>query len=133
VIDRFLDAGHGACILRRPEVAQLVIDAWRHFDGDRYLLHAWVVMPNHVHVLCETRSGHPIPAIVNSWKTFTARQINRLLGRSGSVWLEDYWDRYIRDADHFERVVAYIHDNPVKVGLVAEREAWPWSSAWHGS
>jgi REP element-mobilizing transposase RayT len=128
-VERFLDSGHGACVLRRPEIAQLVIDAWRHFDGQRYHLHAWVVMPNHVHVVCEPLEGHTLSSIINSWKSFTAVHINRLMGRTGSLWMEDYWDRYIRDADHYERVIAYVLDNPVKAGLAAERKAWPWSSA----
>jgi len=129
LIERFLDSGHGSCVLRQSAIAGMVIDAWRHFDGDRYRLHAWVVMPNHVHVLCEPLSGHSLSSIVSSWKSFTALNINRLLGRSGPLWLEDYWDRFIRDADHYDRVIAYIHDNPVKAGLASERTAWPWSSA----
>jgi REP element-mobilizing transposase RayT len=129
LIERFLDTHHGSCVLRRPEVARWVIDAWRHFDGQRYHLHAWVVMPNHVHVVCEPLAGHELSSIIHSWKSFTAVHINRLLKRSGALWMEDYWDRYVRDADHYEQVIAYVLDNPVKAGLVAERHAWPWSSA----
>jgi REP element-mobilizing transposase RayT len=126
-IDRYLDAGRGACLLRRPAVAQAVIDTWRYFDGRRYRLHAWVVMPNHVHVLVETGYGYGLPAIVGSWKTFTARAINRLFSRSGPVWMPDYWDRFVRDETHYRRVVAYIRQNPVKAGLVDAEEGWRWS------
>jgi REP element-mobilizing transposase RayT len=127
-IDQFLDAGHGGCVLRQPAVAAQMIEAWRHFDGSQYHLHAWVVMPNHGHVLCEPLAGHTVAELVRSWKSFTARRINRLLGRSGALWMEDYWDRYMRDEAHYHRVVEYIHDNPVKAGLVKEARDWPWSS-----
>ena len=128
-IERFLDSGHGSCVLREPAVAEEVIRAWRHFDGKHYHLHAWVVMPNHVHVLCEPLTGHTVAALVQSWKSFTAQRINRLLARTGALWLEDYWDRYIRDEAHYHRAVAYIHDNPVKAGLVTAAGEWQWSSA----
>lgn len=130
LIERFLDSGHGSCLLREPDIANLVIEAWKHFDGDRYDLHAWVVMPNHVHVLCEPRTGHSLSSIINSWKSFTARLINRHLGRSGSLWMEDYWDRFIRDEVHYYRAIDYILENPVKSGLAADKTAWPWSSAY---
>jgi putative transposase len=129
-IERYLDSGRGGCLLRRPEVADLVVDAWRHFDGDRYRLHAWVVMPNHVHVLLASDARYPLPLMVKSWKGFTARAINLLLGRKGSVWMPDYWDRYIRDEAHYLRVVDYIHQNPIKARLIDRAERWPWSSAY---
>ncbi len=127
-IDRYLDSGRGSCVLNKAIAAQVVIDAWRHFDGQRYRLHAWVVMPNHVHVLVELLHGHRLPDIVRSWKTFTARMINRHLGRSGALWMPDYWDRFVRDEDHYRRVVNYIRQNPVKAGLVDRAEQWRWSS-----
>ena len=71
-IERYLDAGYGDCWLRRPEIATLVQDALLHFDGIRYRLLAWVVMPNHVHLLIETEPGFPLPGVVQSWKGFTA-------------------------------------------------------------
>ena len=101
----------------------MVIDAWKHFAGQGYNLHAWVVMPNHIHVVCEPLDGYTLSSIINSWKSYTAVHINRLLTRSESLWMEDYWDRYVRDADHYDRVVAYVCDNPVKAGLVSNRSA----------
>ncbi len=129
LIDRFLDTGHGSCVLRRPEIARLIIDAWRRFDGQRYHLHAWVVMPNHVHVVCRPLGDHSLSSIVKSWKSYTSVHGNRLLSRTGPLWQPDYWDRYVRDADHYDRVIAYVLDNPVNAGLTARREDWPWSSA----
>lgn len=127
-IESFLDAGHGECLLRRPEVARIVLDSWRHFDGDHYDLAAWVIMPNHVHLLVGMRHTS-LSEIVKGWKSFTARQISRALGRSGSVWQEDYWDRFIRDERHYVDAVNYTHNNPVKAGLVGRAEDWVWSSA----
>jgi REP element-mobilizing transposase RayT len=72
-----------------------------HFDGQRYRLLAWVVMPNHVHVLIETMTGHTLAAVLHSWKSYTAKEANRLLGRTGDFWQPEYFDRFIRDDRHF--------------------------------
>lgn len=128
-VEEWLDAGHGSCVLGQAERAQIVVDAWRHFDGDRYRLHAWVVMPNHVHVIVEMLAEHALSDAVESWKRFTATRINRLLGKKGQFWMEDYWDRYIRDDVHYQNAVTYVHENPVKAGLASKAEEWPWSSA----
>jgi len=128
-IEQLLDAGHGACCLRQTAVANIVEDSLLHGDGKRYRLLVWCVMPNHIHVLIETGSVYPVSAIVQGWKSYTARLINQHLGRSGSLWMRDYFDRYIRDDHHFAAVVAYIHSNPVKAGLVSREQEWPYSSA----
>ena len=127
-VEAWLDAGHGCCVLRRPEAAELLVHAWRHFDGMRYRLHAWVVMPNHFHLLLEMLAPHALGEAVASWKRFTAARINRLLGQRGALWQADYWDRYIRDENHYASAVRYIHENPVKAGLVRKAEDWAWSS-----
>lgn len=127
--DTFLDAGNGHCWLRLPEIASIVEEALLHFDGERYRLVAWTIMPNHVHVLLETMEGHGVGAIVSSWKRFSARMANRVLGRSGPFWQDDYWDTYIRNDRHFESTIAYIENNPVKAGLVAEPAQWLWGHA----
>ena len=105
-----------------------------NFDSMRYRLLAWVVMPNHVHVLFELVEGWTIAKIVAAWKKFTARRIcddqRDSGGRPGGpVWHREYWDRYIRDERHFKRAVEYIDSNPVKAGLVGRAESWRWSSA----
>ncbi len=233
-IEEWLDAGHGCCVLRWPEAAGCVVESWQHFAGERYDLIAWVVMPNHVHVLVRVYEGVPLGKVVQSWKSYTGKRIRGMMeegragarraqdeegragarraqdevgragarraqgeagragarraqdeegragarraqgeegrvgtrraqdeegragarrsqgeegragarraqdeeGRAGArrsqedgVWMREYWDRYIRDEDHFVAVVRYIHDNPVKAGLVAVAEDWPWSSA----
>jgi putative transposase len=125
-----LDAGHGACWLSDPAVAHLVEGALLRFDGARYRLIAWCVMPNHVHVMAEIDEGYRLGDIVASWKQFSARMANRHLARTGPFWQADYFDRYVRDDAHFAVALQYIEDNPVQAGLVDKAEAWRWSSAW---
>ncbi|MDX2031264.1 MAG: transposase [Blastocatellia bacterium] len=142
-IDEKLDAGSGACILRESQAAVCVLENWQRFARERYDLIAWVVMPNHVHVLIRVYEGAPLAKIIQSWKSYTGKRIaamieeralrvgdpHTLRPRFEQVWMRDYWDRYIRDEKHFAAVVAYIHRNPVKAGLVERAEDWPWSSA----
>ncbi|HYD07528.1 MAG TPA: transposase [Reyranella sp.] len=124
-----LDHGWGACWLRSEPIARLVEEAFFAFDGMRYRLHAWTVMPNHVHVLFSVLPDHPLGSIVGSWKRFTARKANELLGRSGEFWQTEYWDRFIRNEEHFGRTEEYIDQKPVKAGLVSEPRLWPYGSA----
>jgi putative DNA methylase len=119
-IEQALDAGHGSCLLRDPALAQIVEDALLHFDGLRYRLHEWAVMPNHVHVLVTPLHGYSLSSIVHSWKSYTAKAINRVRGSSGPVWQEDYFDRMVRDEAHFARVAAYVRENPQRAGLPEE-------------
>lgn len=128
-IARYEDAGHGCCLLRSPEHAKTVQDALLHFDGERYRLLEWCIMPNHVHVIIQPAEGHLLDRIVKSWKTFTARKIHESTGDTGPLWQRDYHDRYIRDLDHLASARAYVRHNPVKAGLCASPEEWPWSSA----
>ena len=124
-----LDAGYGDKLLSTAAAAAIVQDALLHFDGVRYRIHAWCVMPNHVHVLATPMNGVSLSSILHTWKSFTAKRINDALGRSGPLWWEEYYDRVIRDADHFEIVRFYIENNPVKAGLCARPTDWPYSSA----
>ncbi len=128
-IEDWLDAGHGSCLLRQPEMASLVQNALLYFDGARYRLLSWCVMPNHVHVLIQCLPGFPLDAVLHSWKSFSSHEINRRQGSTGSLWQREYHDRYIRDEDHYWNVIHYIHRNPVKARLVEKQEDWSWSSA----
>lgn len=129
-VDAYLDAGHGECWLRQPKVAALVAGALRHFDGQRYSLHAWVVMPNHVHAVVRPEPPHTLSEILKSWKGYTAVHANRLLGREGnSLWQSESYDHCCRDDEDRARCCAYTVMNPVKAGLCAQPEDWPWSSA----
>jgi REP element-mobilizing transposase RayT len=117
VIERWLDAGYGSCALRRGDCAEIVDETLRHFDGKRFGLISSVVMPNHVHVLFVQNPGYPLEKMILSWKTFTARNINKILGRSGNFWQRSYFDRLVRDEKHFTNCVRYIRQNPKKAGL----------------
>ena len=133
-IARYEDAGHGSCVLRDPTSVTIMQDALLHFDGLRYRLLEWCVMPNHVHVLVHCPMGTRLGEMVKSWKIHSARRINQRLGREGGLWALDYHDRYIRDLDHLANARAYIRRNPVKAGLCRKPEDWPWSSAgWPGT
>ena len=128
-VARYEDAGRGECHLRRHEIAALVRAALLRFDGERYQLLAWCVMPNHVHVLIKQKQGCPLGELVRSWKLFTAREANIILGRTGRFWMPEYHDRRIRDEAHLNRAIVYIENNPVKAGLCERPEDWAWSSA----
>jgi putative DNA methylase len=131
-IEAALDSGHGDLSLQGFAVAEIVENALLHFDGDRYRLQAWVVMPNHVHVLVTPLGHNKISAIIQSWKSFTAKKANALLGRTGMFWSREYFDRAIRNEAHYDNAVAYFAMNPVKAGLCTEPENWRFSSAWKG-
>lgn len=128
-IDHWLDAGHGASVLCDPRAARIVQTALLHFDGDRYEMLNWCIMPNHVHALFSPLPGYDLSGIVHSWKSFTATKINRLLQRNGRLWMPDYFDRYIRDQAHFAQAMDYIDNNPVKAGLCSKPEDWLWCGA----
>lgn len=128
-IEEWLDRGEGDCWLKVTAIAALVQNALLYFDGERYLLHAWVIMPNHVHALFSQTVGYRLPEVVQSWKSYTALEANRLLNRAGTFWQADYFDRYIRDEKHFEATKYYIEENPVKANLCPRKEDWAYSSA----
>jgi cobalamin-dependent methionine synthase I/REP element-mobilizing transposase RayT len=103
-----LERGHGPDWLNNPEIAQLVVNAMKHFDGQRYELLTWCVMPNHVHAIVRPLSDYELSSILQSWKAFTAREANRILNRSGGFWQQESYDHLIRGADDFYNQRAYI-------------------------
>ncbi|WP_395746804.1 transposase [Prosthecobacter sp.] len=125
-LEAWLDLGHGACHLRDETLARMTAASLRKFDAIRYGLIAFTIMPNHVHVVFDVQAV-PMADIIGSWKQYTATQANKHLGRSGPFWQADYWDTYMRDADHQERTIRYIRNNPVKAGLAADWRQWPWT------
>lgn len=129
LIDKYLDQGVGSSYLRRPEIADLVEKALLFHHGTRYELRAWVIMPNHVHFLVRPFDGYELNKIVHSIKSFTSHEANRMLGRSGTFWMREYFDRYIRDSEHFAKTVRYIDRNPVAAKLCAAPEDWRFGSA----
>jgi REP element-mobilizing transposase RayT len=129
-IEHYLDQGYGSCSMRDERVATIVQDSLLHFDDIRYWLSAWVVMPNHAHMMLTPGQSWTISKIVKDMKSFTSREANALLRRRGQFWMEVYFDRYVRDAKHFTNAIRYIENNPVKARLCARPEDWRFSSAW---
>jgi carbamoylphosphate synthase large subunit/REP element-mobilizing transposase RayT len=115
--EHWLDQGHGECILKDSNLAKIVVNALRHFDRDRYVLDAFAVMPNHVHVLVRLAEGQPLADVLHSWKSFSAKTINKMLGRTGRLWQEESYDRIVRDWNELVRYRDYIARNPEKSGL----------------
>ena len=121
-IAEYEDAGYGQCFLRDERIAAIMQDTLKHFDGERYQLICWCIMPNHVHVLIEVNEGWSLSRIMHGWRSYTAKEANRILGRTGKFWMEEYYDRYIRDDNHLQKTINYILNNPANAGL----DEWPW-------
>jgi len=102
----------------------------RYFAGQRYDLRAWVVMPNHVHVVVWPHPEQSLSDILHSWKSYTSKQANKLLHREGETfWQPESFEHWIRDDEDRARLIAYVENNPVKAGLCSQPEDWKWSSA----
>jgi REP element-mobilizing transposase RayT len=122
IIEKYLDSGAGACHLRNPAIAEDVAATLRHFDDRRYRLFAWCVMPNHVHVVVQLLPGQELAEVIHSWKSFSAKQANTVLGRQGSFWQREYYDHLIRNEGELERSIRYVAENPEKANL----KDWKW-------
>jgi REP element-mobilizing transposase RayT len=116
-INDWLDLGHGSCLLRKERVSQIVSDALRYFDGKKYSLGEWVIMPNHVHFIITPYPTFELSDILRSIKSYTSHQINKLLGHSGKIWQEESFDHIIRNERQKNRIEQYIIDNPKTAGL----------------
>lgn len=139
-VERYLDAGYGSCYMKDGRIARVVAHALLHFEGQRYNLAAWCVMPNHVHAVIQpfagiaNTGGTPVPRselpdILHSWKSFTAKEANKLLRRAGDFWQAEYYDHLIRDEADFRHSVRYVLENPIKAGL----KNWQWVGAARAS
>ena len=118
-VDKWLDNNYGNCLLKKQSNRKIVEDALLFFDGKRYDLVAFVVMPNHVHILLKLREGHKLTEIMHSIKSYTAKKINENENNTGPVWQSESYDRLIRDQKHFENVVRYIIANNKNLARVA--------------
>lgn len=132
-VERYLDAGFGSCYMKDERVVEIVANALLHFEGRRYNLAAWCVMPNHAHTVVQplgaatNTGGTPVPRsqlpdILHSWKSFTAKEANKVLGRTGDFWQPESYDHLIRDEADFIHQVRYVLENPEKAGL----RNWKW-------
>jgi REP element-mobilizing transposase RayT len=130
-VDKYLDAGHGDCWLRQPALADLVARAIQFHVGQRFDLLAWVVMPNHVHVVVRPLADWTISRILKGWKGFTGREANRQLQRAGHpFWQRESFDHLVRDENDLHRCNLYTVMNPVNAGLCRQPEDWKWSSLY---
>ncbi len=122
-LDCWLDAGSGNCILQQPEARSILEDSLRYFSGERYRLDAYVIMPNHVHVLVTPLGEHTLSKIIKGWKSVSTREINKLRGERGEdtastikkssvVWQKESFDHIVRDSESLGDFIKYIDENP---------------------
>jgi putative transposase len=124
-LDRVKESPHW---LSEPEVANIMAEAIKYQDGKQYILNAFCVLPNHVHMMINVqRSNASLYKILQKLKSYTAIQANKILHRNGAFWHHESYDHVVRDGSEFERIVWYILQNPVKAGLCKTWEDWKWS------
>jgi REP element-mobilizing transposase RayT len=128
-LEKMIDAGHGSCVLRQSKVAYVVIESMQFLCARGHTIARWVIMPNHLHLLIAAHPTVRLSSVLRSFKGFTAKRANQILGTAGPFWFPEYFDRYIRDAEHLSRVVRYIDTNPVRAGLVEREADWRFGSA----
>jgi REP element-mobilizing transposase RayT len=135
-IQEYLDNGIGECWLQKAEIAQMVMNAIRYFDGTTYVSHAFCIMPNHVHWLVTPKERYGasendslLVPIMHTLKSFTSNQANKMLNRTGPFWSREYYDHRIRNSEQFRRILVYILENPIKAGLCHDWQQWPWTSS----
>ena len=120
--EQALDDGLGVCYMRDPRIAKIVADTILHFHGQRYSLWAWCVMPNHVHVIFSPLGEYTLESILHSWKSYSALEANKVLGRMGRFWQREYFDHLVRNEASLLKIARYVQENPQKAGL----HDWPW-------
>lgn len=122
-----LDACHGSCLLKDPQFSEVVADSLLYFNGQRYDLERFVVMPNHVHALVQMRAETDLRKQCTSWMRFSARKINAMLQRQGEFWQPEPFDHVVRNERQFEYLQTYIVNNPKRANL-EEQEYCLWVS-----
>lgn len=125
-IERYLDMGHGRCHLRKAEIAKLVARSFTHFNNVRYRLHAWCIMPNHVHVIVEPIPDNDLSKIIHSWKSYTAHKANKILDLTGAFWRQDAYNHIIRSRKEYFFQIQYVWENPEKARL--QNWTWRWKT-----
>ena len=119
----------GMCILKEKSIAEMIQNALLFFHKERYYLYAWCIMPNHVHTVVSPFNPYSLSAILHTWKSFTAKEINKSLGTSGVIWERESFNHLVRNEEYLKRFIDYIEYNPVKAGLCNKPEEWLFSSA----
>ena len=130
-VDKYLDASHGDCWLKRENLATLVVKALKFHAGVRFDLQQWIVMPNHVHVVVHPVNQWTLSKILQSWKGYTSREANKILNRTGErFWQKEAYNHLIRDDEDLHRCCQYTMHNPVDAGLCKRAGEWRWSSVY---
>ena len=111
-LEKYLDKGYGSCLLSSPIFRSIIINTLNYNNGNTYLLHSYVIMPNHIHLLLEPKGTATIQQITHSIKSFSSHEINKLQKSTGSIWQKEFFDRIIRNEEHYMRVLEYIKNNP---------------------
>ena len=123
---RWLDAGYGNCCLHEERAARILRDALVYFNERRYTLDEWVIMPNHVHLLLQLKPGEHLPDVLYSLKSFTAKEINKLLNTRGRLWQSESYDRIVRSETELKHFRRYIRMNPTQAGIALSSVAYSW-------
>ena len=126
-IEKYLDGSYGKCYLRQTEIAELVANSLVHFNHVRYRLHAWCIMPNHVHVIAEAFSSYNLSNIIHTWKSYTAHRATKLLKLKGAFWQPDAYNHIIRSKKEYLFQIQYTWENPDKAGL--HNWQWRWKTS----
>lgn len=114
-MESWLNNGHGNCILGNANVRQIVVGALRHYNFKEYLLHSFIIMPNHLHILLSPLTEKPINTVIGRIKGFTSFKIKKLLGIDSEIWQQGMFDRIVRSDDEFKKYVDYIRNNPKNI------------------
>jgi len=121
-MEAYCDRGLGCCALADQRIAGAMVEALKFRNGKHYRLLAWCIMPNHVHVVVRMLPGADLATVLKSWKQFSAKAANQVLGQRGHFWQREYYDRLIRNEQEYIRAIRYVLENPEKAGL----NNWPW-------
>ncbi len=115
-IEQWLDLSYGECVLAGAKCKEIVAGALCYFNNQRYTLWEYTVAANHVHLLIEPLFNFQLDEIMRSLKSFTAKEINKVLGRSGHFWQKEYFDHIVRSEEHYLKFVDYIRKHNIKNG-----------------
>lgn len=128
-LEKYLDAGFGSCPLSHPTVAEIVQSELAALSEWQISAPHYSIMPNHCHALLMPADvlSHSLSAVMKRIKGRTAKRIRHAMGGSGPTWQSEWFDRWIRSGKEWDRLVAYIRNNPVKAGLTANWELHPWT------
>ena len=116
-IEKYLAAGNGSCLLRDMRAANAVADVFEHDNGDICAIHAWTIMPNHVHLILQLKTGTELRPLLQKWKRISGHAVNRALAREGEVWMDDIYTRIISTPGEYGRQMSYLWNNPDAAGL----------------